>query len=183
MMGPSWNARFVAKVLGIPAVMGLGILASVWLVQIVLHADVPDAMKYFVLGLFGLLILVPIAWRMCAGGEQGPTDIVIQETVGGRVITATNVHLAGGPTREALAAFERMPPVPRPIGRVHGNPAHLADVVVDAQAALPAHVRVAEQPIEVPENAQGLAVNPPADEVKATDVPDVKLSGEQQSGA
>src|SRR5262252_5893161 len=123
----SWNARFIAKVLGIPAVMGVGILAFVGLAAVVLRADVPNGMKYFVLSLFGLPVLGSIAWRMCVGGEQGPTDIVIQETAGARTVTATNVHFAGGPTREALAAFERMPPVPRPVGIVRGNPASAAD--------------------------------------------------------
>ena len=86
------------------------------------------------------------------GGEQGPTDIVRQETAGTRTITATNVHLAGGPT----------------------------DVVVDAQAALPEHVPVAENPLEVPANAQGLAANPLAEEVNASDAVELKLSPEKK---
>jgi len=163
--------------------MVAGILASVWLVQVILPASVPNGMKYFLFVFFGLLILGPVAVRMCLGGEQGPTDLMIQETTAGRIITATNVHFAGGPTKDAIAAFERLPAVPRPFGLVHGNPAQLADVVVDAQAALPESVPVAEQPVTVPENAQGLAVNPSAEEVKPTDAVDVRRGAEQQPGA
>jgi hypothetical protein len=73
-----------------------------------------------------------------------------------------------------------MPPVPRPIGVVTDNPSHAADVVVDAQAAPPEHVPVAENPLEVPANAQGLAANPLAEEVNASDAVELKLSPEKK---
>jgi hypothetical protein len=178
MMGPLWNARFVAKVLGIPAVMLGGIFAFPWLAKIVLEADAPDGLKYFIIALFALPVLGAIAFRLCRGGEQGPTDIVIEETPTTRRITATNVHFAGGPTGRALEAFERMPSVPRPIGRVTGNPSSAADLIVDAMAALPERVAVAETPLEVPQEAQSVEGGAPVplvevavDHEKPTDDP------------
>lgn len=159
MMGPLWNARFVAKVLGIPAVMLGSIFAFPWLVAVVVSGSIPDWLRALVIMLYALLILAAAGWRLCRGGEQGPTDIVIQETATARTITISNVHLVGGPTGKALETFAQMPPVPRPIGIVRGSPAAQADLIVDARAALPDRVPVAEQPLEAPERAHGLESN------------------------
>src|SRR5882724_11686652 len=161
MMDPLWNARFIAKVLGVPAVMLGGIFAFPLLVYIVLSSNASDGLKVFVIAPYALAILGGVGWRMCRGGEQGPTDIVIEETATSRVVTVSNVPLASGPTGQALDTFRALPSVPRPVGRViGGNPSMDANLVVDAKAALPEHVPVAERPLEVPPDAASLSVSP-----------------------
>src|SRR5438132_6038551 len=155
-MGPLWNARFVAKVLGVPAVMLGGIFSFPWLVSTVLSSNAPDWLRASIIAAYALLILGAVGWRMCRGGEQGPTDIVIQETAASRIITVSNVPLASGPAGQALETFRSLPPVPRPIGIVRGNPSVDSDLVMDAKAALPERVPVADRPLEVPAKAEGL---------------------------
>lgn len=156
-MGPLWNARFVAKVLGVPAVMLGGIFAFPVLVYVVLISGAPDWLRGLIIAAYSLFVLGTGGWRMCRGGEQGPTDIVIEETATSRTITISNVTLASGPTGQALDTFRTLPPVPRPVGRVVGdNPAMDANLVVDATAALPERIPIAEKPLEVPEKAEGL---------------------------
>jgi hypothetical protein len=61
----------------------------------------------------------------------------------------------------AIKTFSKLAPVPRPAGRVTGNPADASAVVIDAQAGLPHEVLVAEQPLELAAGAEGLVVKTP----------------------
>src|SRR5262245_15405403 len=125
MIGPSWNARFVAKVLGVPAAMVASILAYPWLISVVGVASMPMWLKGITILVYVVLIFGAVAWRLVRGGEQGPTDISIIETPGSRAIYITNVPLAHVPSElpRAMTAFQGLFPMPRPVGRVTGNPA------------------------------------------------------------
>jgi hypothetical protein len=171
-VGGLWNARFVAKVLGMPAVLLGGLGLFVLLVWVVIHGPIQDWLKLLILVFYAIPGLGAIAWRICRGGEQGPTDVVITETPTSRTIAIGNLPLANAPSElpRALRVFERLNPVPRPIGTVHGSPANPADLEEDKQAALPPHTPVAEEPLPVPEGAQGLIIK------GVTDTVSVKLS-------
>src|SRR5438552_3607273 len=92
-MTPSINARFIAKVLGVPAVMGVAIVGFVWLTTDIASADIPNWLKVTFVSLYAP-VLIGVSWRLIRGGEQGPTDIVITETAETRTITLSNVPLS-----------------------------------------------------------------------------------------
>src|SRR5262245_35347468 len=166
MMVGSWNVRFVAKVLGMPAVFLGWVGVFGLLTGSVFHAPVLYWLKLLIIVLYAIL-LGALAWRICRGGEQGPTDVVITETATSRTIAIGNLPLANAPSElpRALRVFERLNPVPRPIGTVHGSPANPADVEEDKQATLPPHTPIAEEPLTVPEDAQGLIIKGVTDSV------------------
>ncbi len=171
-MGPLWSARFVAKVLGNPAVMVAAILAFPWLVQIVITPDIPNWLRLLILLLY-VPILLSVGWRLCRGGEQGPTDVVVTEaataTTTSRTIVIGNLPLAHAPTElpRAMETFAQMTPIPRPWGRVKGNPSQAAALVPDSHAALPDNAPVADEPLAIPPEAKGLATPPEPPREKA----------------
>ena len=160
-MGPSWNFRFIARVLGNPAVMTAGILSFPWLVGALVYSSAPPWLTLVVSAMYAVPVLGSVAFRLCKGGEQGARDITIHQTMTSRTITIGNVPLANTTTglERAMDTFAALAPVPRATGIVHGNPALMANVEENATAALPEHVPVTDKPIGPPEGAQGLSVD------------------------
>jgi hypothetical protein len=160
-MGPSWNFRFIARVLGNPAVMVAGIVSFPWLVSVLVGSNAPPWLILVICVLYAIPILGGVLFRLCRGGEQGTTDITIHQTMTSRTITIGNVPLASTSTELArsLETFRGLIPIPRASGIVHGNPAVFANVEENPQAALPEYVPVTDTPPAPPEGAQGLSVD------------------------
>lgn len=159
-MNPFWSFQVIAKVLGNPALMVCALLVFGWIVRTVVGAEIPNWLRVLILGIFAVPMLGAIAWRLIRGGEQGSTDIMITETSASRTIMIGNLPLAHAPTelQRAMETFARMSPVPRPTGRVTGNPADAHAVILEAVPV--------DQPTPLPAGAKGLSSPQEADSEK-----------------
>jgi hypothetical protein len=171
-MGPSWNFRFIARVLGNPAVMAAGILSFPWLVGLLVYSDAAPWLTLVISAMYAVPVLGGVGYRLCKGGEQGATDITIHQTMTSRTVTIGNVPLTASTVglHRAMETFSGLTPIPRSAvaGIVHGSPAQFANVEPDAKAELPEHVPVTDQAVGPPEGAQGLLVEV-SDSLSATD--------------
>jgi hypothetical protein len=171
-MGPSWNLRFIARVLGNPAVMVAGIFGFPWLVGVLVYSNAPAWLTLVISGMYAIPVLGGLAYRLCKGGEQGTTDITIHQTMTSRTVTIGNVPLTDSTLglHRAMETFAGLTPIPKSAfaGVVHGSPAEVANLEPDAKAALPLHVPVSDQTVAPPEGAQGLSVEV-GDTLSATD--------------
>lgn len=169
MTNAQWSARLVATVLGVPAVMAVGLIAFVWLVLGLVRAEAPTWLR---LVMFAPFAFVPVAvsWRLIRGGEQGPTNVEMIQTLAERRMTISNVPLfdVARAVAQVMGAFRRAP-LPRPVGRVVGSPAIASAVVPDPTATLPEGTPVAEESPALPEDAAGVRG---ADQSNAIEIPE-----------
>jgi hypothetical protein len=173
--------RFSFNFLG--RVQGVYVLGLAALIALVLLAFAPASERLLLSG-FGIILVMVLAvgWRVVRGGDQGTTDLEV--TPGALKMSNIPLVVATSVLQRALGVYleQQHLPIPKPVGTVHGSPANLANVEEDKQAALPPHTPVADEPLEIPEDARGLSVNVHDDRSVADDTQPQK-EDQQRPGA
>lgn len=155
MMG-RFSLNLLGRVQGV-YVLGLAALGSLVLLSLTLISE-----RLMLCG-FGLILLLILAvcWRVVRGGDQGTTDLEITRDG----VRMTNIRLGVSTLvlQRALGVYLEQQqvqlPMPKPVGVVTGNPSAEDAVIALSSAELPQNVPVAEEPLQIPRDAQGLSVN------------------------
>lgn len=150
----SAKIRLIAKVAGHPAITVIAIIT----LPFIAYSPIPTLLK-----LLGFIILSsPIAamtYRMIKGGGEGGTNFTMK--LGQNELTVENIPL---PLAESVLLrgmrLYKSEPLPRPQGRIKGNPFDESSREALEGVSLPENVEVASEPIQIPSDASSLsAVN------------------------